>query len=198
MKELFWFIGGLILFYLGYLFVLRTMKPMKEGFSQTPIIEVSRAIAGEHGIQSIVKKYVSSSNSSEMTQQLDALLSDIQSASTMIQNAQTKCIGGECALNKIEIQTILPAVQQMVIDLQKWMASVSNVVSMEDQQLLQSNIDIIIGYEYLLSTYGPDSDPHSTPGSTPSITSPVPSSTPGITSPVPTSTLSSTSSPSSY
>jgi len=201
MKPLLYFIGGLLLFYIGYLLLLRLSK--KEGFSQKPLLEISQAI---DGIQPIAQKYVSSSNSSEMTQQLDTLLSDIKTTSDMITKMKTKCSDDECGFTQTDLQTAIPAVEQMTMDVQKWMASMSNIISTEDQQLLQSNLEIIRGYEYMLSIVIPESPssssmPSSTSSSMPSsMPTSMPSSMPTSvsTSPVPTATMSSTSSPSFY
>jgi hypothetical protein len=150
------FVFLLIIIYISYLY-FREPK-LKEGFSQTPLNQIAQAIRGgpdfENGldIKSILQRYQSTSNTPQANKQIQSLLSDITNVSSTIGSIQNQCQDGECEnIPQNQMKELIPVIQNIVTELENWMTANSNIISMPDQQQLQANLDIIIGYEYLIN-----------------------------------------------
>lgn len=118
-------------------------RPSRDGFTETPIVEISKVIYGKTGddIKSILERYESSVESPEAIDSIKSVLEEIDLIEKEIDDIKNKCENDTCDNIEVsEIEKRIPILNKLLENVKQIMENPLCHISEPDKIQLQDNI----------------------------------------------------------
>jgi|Laugresbdmm110sn_1035088.scaffolds.fasta_scaffold61590_1 hypothetical protein len=124
-------------------------QPKHEGFTETPIVEISKTIYGKTGddIKSILERYQSTTEMPQAIESIRLVLYDIDLVNKEIDNIKNKCDNSTCDnIQQDDIQKCIPVIEKLLTNVKQVMDNSVCNISVPDKIQLQEHIETIKSY----------------------------------------------------
>lgn len=121
-------------------------QPKQEGFTETPIVEITKIMYGKTGddMKSILERYFSTSETPQAIQLIQSVLADIDVIHKGVDNIKNKCENSSCDnIEMSEFETLLPVAKKLLSDIKQITENHQCNISEPDKIQLLENIEAI-------------------------------------------------------